>query len=221
MSATEAALRLDQHGRNVVAEAARRRILARIGHRLTDPLIAILMVAGVVSGLTGDLASCAIIFAILSLSITLEVVQEHSAEAAAQALKRSVAVRAAVRRDGVAARIPVEDIVPGDIVELAAGDLVPADGIVLASRAAHTNESLLTGEPYPVEKRPIVAADILKGTSKNCGHPSATTELPPNDLGLFSLRFHRRSRRRRRGWSVPAIFRGSLNWIDEGLGSGR
>ena len=64
-----------------------------------------------------------------------------------------IAVHAAVRRDGAVTRIPVEDVVPSDVVELAAGDLVPADGIVLASRAAHTNESLLTGEPYPVEKR--------------------------------------------------------------------
>ncbi|MFO1097392.1 MAG: magnesium-translocating P-type ATPase [Xanthobacteraceae bacterium] len=153
LRASEAAVRLQQHGHNAVAQASRRRILARIGRRLTDPLVAILMVAGIVSGLTGDLASAAIIFAILAGSIALEAVQEHNAEEAAEALKRSVAVRASVRRDGAVARIPVEDIVPGDIVELAAGDLVPADGIVLASRAAHTNESLLTGEPYPVEKR--------------------------------------------------------------------
>jgi len=139
LSASEAALRLQQHGHNAVTQAKRRRILTRIGHRLTDPLVAILMVAGVVSGLTGDLASAAIIFAILAGSIALEVVQEHNAEEAAEALKRSVAVRASVRRDGA--------------VELTAGDLVPADGIVLASSAAHTNESLLTGEPYPVEKR--------------------------------------------------------------------
>ena len=60
------------HGHNAVTGATRRRILARIGHRLTDPLIAILIVAGLVSGLTGNLASCAIIFAILSISIALE-----------------------------------------------------------------------------------------------------------------------------------------------------
>ena len=111
------------------------------------------MVAGIVSGLTGDIASSVIIFVILTVSIAFEVGQEHSAEAAAEALKRSVAVRAATRRDGSVTRIPVEDVVPGDIIELTAGDLVPADGIMLASRAAHTNESLLTGEPYPVEKR--------------------------------------------------------------------
>jgi Mg2+-importing ATPase len=153
LSAADSSLRLTEYGRNLVTGAGRRRILSRIGHRLIDPLVAILMVAGIVSGLTGDIASCVIIFVILTVSITLEVGQEHSAEAAAEALKRSVAVRAAVRRDGAVTRILVEDVVPGDIVELTAGDLVPADGIVLASRAAHTNESLLTGEPYPVEKR--------------------------------------------------------------------
>jgi Mg2+-importing ATPase len=153
LSAADSSQRLTEYGRNSVTGAGRRRILSRIGHRLIDPLVAILLVAGIVSGLTGDIASCVIIFAILTVSIALEVGQEHSAEAAAEALKRSVAVRAAVRRDGTVMRIPVEDVVPGDVVELAAGDLVPADGIVLASRAAHTNESLLTGEPYPVEKR--------------------------------------------------------------------
>ncbi|MGZ8373155.1 MAG: magnesium-translocating P-type ATPase [Rhodoplanes sp.] len=167
LSAAEAARRLAEHGPNAVAETERRRILARIGHRLIDPLIAILMVAGFVSGLTGDFASAAIIFVILAGSITLEVVQEHNAEEAAEALKRSVAVCAAVRRDGVAARIPVEDIVPGDIVELAAGDLVPADGIVLASHAAHTNESLLTGEPYPVEKRPGPCSAVYPAEAYN------------------------------------------------------
>jgi Mg2+-importing ATPase len=88
------------------------------------------------------------LIAILTVSIALEVGQEHSAKATAEALECSVALRAAVRRDGTAPRIPFEDVVPGDVVELAAGDLVPADGIVLASRAAaHTNEPLLSGEP--------------------------------------------------------------------------
>jgi hypothetical protein len=73
LSAAQAARRLGEHGRNAVAESPRRRIIARIGHRLTDPLAAILMVAGLVAGLTGDLASCAIIFVILSVSIALAV----------------------------------------------------------------------------------------------------------------------------------------------------
>ena len=77
LTAAEAARRLGEHGPNIVAEGERRRILARIGHRLIDPLVAILMVAGLVSGLTGDFASSTIIFAILAGSIALEVAQEQ------------------------------------------------------------------------------------------------------------------------------------------------
>ncbi|WP_135467862.1 magnesium-translocating P-type ATPase [Crenalkalicoccus roseus] len=154
LGAEEARRRLAAWGPNAAALAPRRRILARVGRRLAEPLIAILIVAAAISGAMGDWASLAIILAILAASIALDVGQEHRAEAAAEALKRSVAIRATVRRDGVPLRVAAEEVVPGDIVELAAGDLVPADGIVLASRAAHANEALLTGEPYPVEKRP-------------------------------------------------------------------
>jgi Mg2+-importing ATPase len=100
------------------------------------------------------LPSFIIIVVVIALSIVLDVVQEHHAEAAAEALKHLVAIRADVRRDGSVLSIPVEQVVPGDVVELRAGDLVPADGVVLQSRGVHVNEALLTGEPYPTEKRP-------------------------------------------------------------------
>jgi Mg2+-importing ATPase len=154
LTAAEAARRLRTVGRNVVAEPARRRIFGKILHRLADPLIAILIIAAIVSGAVGDLASCAIILAILTASIALEVTQEHNAEKVVDALKRSVAVHAAVRRGGCAVETPVADVVPGDVIELAAGDLVPADGVVLEAAGAQTNESLLTGEAFPVDKRP-------------------------------------------------------------------
>ena len=80
--------------------------------------------------------------------------QEHRAEVAAEALKRSVAIHADVLRDGKWESLPVEQLVPGDVVQLRAGDLVPADGILLEGRNVHVNEALMTGEPYPVEKRP-------------------------------------------------------------------
>ncbi|WQO29837.1 magnesium-translocating P-type ATPase [Microvirga lotononidis] len=150
----EAARRLADVGHNVAVEPTRRRILAKIGKRLVEPLIAILIAAALISGATGDWASFGIILTILGLSIALDVTQEHRAEAAAEALKRSVAVRSTVERDRKPVSLPVDEIVPGDIVLLRAGDLVPADGIVLDSKAAHTNEALLTGEPFPVEKRP-------------------------------------------------------------------
>jgi Mg2+-importing ATPase len=138
----------------VVAEPARRHIGAKILRRLFDPLVAILVVAAIVSGSVGDLVSCAVILVIIAFSIAVEVTQEQNAEKAVEVLKRSVAVRAAVRRDGRISEMPVEELVPGDIVELAAGDLVPADGIVIEAAGAQTNESLLTGEAFPVDKRP-------------------------------------------------------------------
>ena len=116
--------------------------------------MAILLVAAAVAGFTGDLASVAIITEVVSLSIALDVVQEHRAEVAAEALKRSVAIHADILRDGTTVAVPVDQVVPGDVVELRAGDLVPADGVVLHSRNAHVNEALMTGEPYPVEKQP-------------------------------------------------------------------
>jgi P-type Mg2+ transporter len=154
LSSGAAARRLATVGRNAVAEAPRRHLLARVGRRLAEPLVAILLIAAVLSGATGDWASFFIIVAVLTASIALDVAQEQRAETAAEALKRSVAIRSTVLRDGAPARVAAEEIVPGDVVELGAGDLVPADGVVLASRAGHANEALLTGEPYPVEKRP-------------------------------------------------------------------
>jgi Mg2+-importing ATPase len=158
LTSAEAARRLAEHGRNAIADHAPVRVFTKIRRRLTDPLVAILILAAAVSGATGDLVSCAIIISIITVSIALEVTQEHRAEGAVEALKRSVYVRATVRRDGAAREIPVEEIVPGDVIELAPGDLVPADGIVLESAGAQANESLLTGEAYPVDKRPGACA---------------------------------------------------------------
>ena len=106
LSAEEAARRLHDQGRNMIAERVHNRLLGKIVHRLADPLIAILAVAAAVSGISGDWASCIIILAILAISIGLEIIQEQKAETIAEALKRSVAVHAAVRRDGKTAQFP-------------------------------------------------------------------------------------------------------------------
>jgi P-type Mg2+ transporter len=106
-------------------------------------------------------------------------VQEHRAGRAAERLKASVAVRATVVRDGRTEEVPVADVVPGDVVRLAAGDLVPADGRVLEARDFFVNQALLTGEPYPVERRPWGAGDdtatVCMGTSVVSG--TATVEI--------------------------------------------
>jgi Mg2+-importing ATPase len=153
LTAAEAAERFASVGPNTVAETPHRRLIAKVAKRFAEPLVAILLVAAAISGFTGDIASFVIIVAVIVLSIFLDVVQEHRAEQAADALRRSVAIHADVRRDGRMVSLPVEQLVPGDVVELRAGDLVPADGVIIDSRNVHVNEALMTGEPYPVDKR--------------------------------------------------------------------
>jgi len=160
LTSVEATARLARFGPNTVADAPHMRIAVKVAKRFAEPLIAILLVAAAISGLTGDVASFVIILLVVVLSIILDVVQEHRAEMAADALKRSVAIHADVRRDGAVVSIPVDQVVPGDVIELRAGDLVPADGIIIESRNAHVNEALMTGEPFPADKR----AGICEGT---------------------------------------------------------
>lgn len=154
LTSAEAKERLARYGANIAVANVRRSLVLKLLRRLTEPLIAILLIAGAISGAIGDWQSFVIIVVIVLFSVALDMVQEQKAESAVDALKRSVAVRASVRRDGRTVELPVADIVPGDVVEIHAGDLVPADGIIIATRAGLANEAVLTGEPYPVEKRP-------------------------------------------------------------------
>jgi len=154
LSSGEAARRLASDGPNRIAEPARRGLPGRIIRRMADPLVLILIAAALVSGLTGDLASLMIIIFIVAFSVGLDVFQEHGAEQAAEALRRSIALTVRVRRDAREITVPAEAVVRGDLVRLLPGNLVPADGVVVGSSAARVDEAILTGEPYPVEKRP-------------------------------------------------------------------
>jgi Mg2+-importing ATPase len=153
LTAAEAAERLARVGPNAVAQAPHMRLALKVAKRFAEPLVAILLVAAAISGFTGDMASFAIIVTVIVLSIVLDIVQEQRAEQAADALRRSVAIHADALRDGKLVSVPVEQLVPGDLVALRAGDLVPADGVIVEARNLHVNEALMTGEPYPVEKR--------------------------------------------------------------------
>jgi Mg2+-importing ATPase len=113
-----------------------------------------LLVAAIVSAATGDAIGGSIIAVILIISIGLDTFQEGHAAQAAEVLRRSVALSAEVRRDGAYGQVPVDQVVPGDLMRVRAGDIVPADGLVIESTAFAANEAALTGEPYPVEKRP-------------------------------------------------------------------
>ncbi|MBW7963718.1 magnesium-translocating P-type ATPase [Bradyrhizobium sp. BR 10261] len=153
LSAAAADERLDRFGPNTDAppriEGAARAIL----RRLLEPLSLILLVAGIISMLTGDEIGGLIIVLILALSIGLDTIQEGHAVRAAEILRRSVALKAEVSRDGAFVDIDVERVVPGDLLRVRAGDIIPADALILESTAFTAGEAALTGEPYPVQKR--------------------------------------------------------------------
>src|SRR5262245_47405815 len=147
----EAAARLARYGPNVLTTHRRRALLLEFLARFRNPLVIVLLVASGISALTGEVTSFFIIFAIVLMSVTLDFVQEHRAGQAAEHLKQSVAVRVSVLRDGSIKEIPVSELVPGDVVSLVAGDLIPADGRVIEAKDFFVNQALLTGEPYPIE----------------------------------------------------------------------
>lgn len=167
LSAREAADRLAQYGANEIAGARRRHLVVDFMRRLSNPLVAILLVASAIAGATGDIASFVMITAMILLSTVLDMVQERRAQATAAALRRSIALHASVLRDGVTAERPVAELVPGDIVVVAAGDLVPADGVVLEANALQVNQAALTGEPYPVGKAPLAEPASILAEARN------------------------------------------------------
>jgi Mg2+-importing ATPase len=152
LTAAEAAARLAKFGTNTLAAKRRRPAWLDYLAHLRSPLVLLLLAACAVSALVHDRSSALVIAAIVLGSVTLDFLQERRAGDAAERLRESVALRARVRRDAAFAELPVSQIVPGDLVQLAAGDLVPADGRVVEARDFFVRQASLTGEAYPVEK---------------------------------------------------------------------
>lgn len=169
LSGLEARKQLARFGPNSLHEHDEKSLLRQYLIRFKNPLVLILLAASAVSAFTGEVTNFLIITVIVLLSVTLDFVQEHRANAAADKLRQSVSLRARVLRDGQTEEIPVADVVPGDLVLLAAGDLIPADGIVCEARDFFVKQALLTGESYPVEKRPGIlpatATDLNEATN--------------------------------------------------------
>ncbi len=170
LTTAEARSRLATYGRNDASTVKHSPPWLQFLARFRNPLVIILLVASALSAATGDVASFVIIITIVMLSIAFDFVQEVRAQNAVEALRRSVAVQAAVRRDGATISVLTEQLVPGDIVELIAGDLVPADARLLESRDLYVNQALLTGEPWPAEKH---AGDAALGAENPAGASNA------------------------------------------------
>ncbi len=154
LTSTEAATRLARFGPNRVHAEKKAGVFLQYLTRFRNPLVIVLLAASAVLALTGDFTGFSIIGAIVLISVTLDFVQEHRAGEAAERLRQSVAVRVKVLRNNEPAEGALEDLVPGDVVLLSAGDLVPCDGRILEANDFFLNQGLLTGESYPVEKRP-------------------------------------------------------------------
>jgi P-type Mg2+ transporter len=152
LSAAQAAQRLGQFGRNSLSEDRQRPLLLQFLWRFRNPLVLLLLAASLISAITGNLAGCLVIASIVVFSVTLDYVQEHQADKAVEALRRSVAVQVRATRAGSSTDIAADTLVPGDVCQLSAGDLIPADCRVITARDFFVNQAALTGESYPVER---------------------------------------------------------------------
>jgi P-type Ca2+ transporter type 2C len=152
----EAARRLDREGANEIPEGKRRGPLAMLAAQFTDFMILVLLAAAVVSGLVGDMIDTIAIVVIVVLNALVGFVQEFRAERAMAALKQMAAPAARVIRDGLHLSLPARELVPGDLVELEAGNVVPADLRLVQVEQFRVDESALTGESQAVEKNTAV-----------------------------------------------------------------
>src|SRR6266496_1426660 len=152
LTAAEAAARRIRYGPNRLEEAAGPGPLRRLLAQFHDPLIYVLLLAGLVTLLFGGYVDAGVIGGVVLLNATIGFVQESRARRALDALARLVPVEAVVLRDGATGRIAAEDLVPGDVVDFAAGDRVPADVRLADTHLFEVDESALTGESVPVPK---------------------------------------------------------------------
>ena len=186
LAAAEAARRAAECGPNKLAEEAKTPLWIRFFQQMADPMVIMLIVAAVISALTGmvkgepDFADVAIIMFVVIVNSILGVVQEAKSEEALAALQEMSAAQSKVMRDGKLVHLPSSELVPGDIVLLEAGDSVPADCRVLESASMKIEEAALTGESVPVEKHADAIAlaagtdDVPLGDRKNMCYMGST-----------------------------------------------
>ena len=169
LSGTEAAERLEKYGPNALSEGKKKTVLQVFLEQFKDLMVMILIAAALISLATGEAESTIVIFAVLILNAVLGTVQHFKAEKSLESLKAMSAPSAKVIRDGARTTVPSAQVVPGDIVELEAGDMVVADGRILENYSLKVNESSLTGESEAVEKTDevIPQADVALGDRKN------------------------------------------------------
>jgi Mg2+-importing ATPase len=170
LTSAEAAQSLRHYGPNELHEPLHLTWLSVLWAQFRSPLLLLLVVAAAISLGTGQWVDATIVLAIVVVSAGLGFVREYSAQTAAAALRSRIRTRVNVVRDGTPKAIPIDEVVPGDVVLLSAGSLVPADGRILEARDLFLSEAVLTGESFPVEKsagdRVFLGTNVRSGTAR-------------------------------------------------------
>jgi len=162
LSSVEAARRLRDVGPNRLPDPPRRGLASRVFEQVRDPMILLLIAATALTTVLRDLPNTTIIVTVVVFNTAAGVIQQVRAERAMVALRKLVAVVSQVRRDGRFVEVESDSIVPGDVVRIAAGDVVPADGELLEANDLQVDEANLTGESLPVNL--VSGADVTGGT---------------------------------------------------------
>jgi len=152
LTSDDALARRDRYGPNVLAKDKRKSLAVLVSHAVLNPLVILLAVLATISFATGDPRAGFMMSMMIALGVGLKLIQEAKAETAAASLKAMISVTATAVRNGKPQEIPVSQLVPGDIVELAAGDLIPADVRIISAKDLFVTQGSLTGESFPVEK---------------------------------------------------------------------
>jgi Mg2+-importing ATPase len=152
LTTEEAARRLSEYGPNEPVVSQRLSALSQFLHLFANPLVIILLVASVISIALGQGVDAGIIVSMILLGVAINFWQSYRSDQAAERLRASVTPTATARRDGRWQEVPIRSVVPGDVVRLSAGDLVPADARLIDSRDLSVQQSMLTGESLPCDK---------------------------------------------------------------------
>jgi Mg2+-importing ATPase len=200
LTGAEAARRLAQYGPNEAAPVRRLSIVVQLARLFANPLVLILLVASAISAALHQRADAVIIVTIVLVGTSINFWQTYRSQRAADRLRASVSPTATVKRDGAWQEVPLRLVVPGDVIRLSAGDLVPADGRLIDSRDLSVQQSMLTGESLPVDKHAVVPAGgdggpddptrVFLGTSVVSGIATALAEAtgPRTQFGDIARR---------------------------------
>ncbi|NLR62711.1 magnesium-translocating P-type ATPase [Chitinophaga varians] len=200
LSEEEAERRRNRFGLNEVKEEKPLSPWRRLWRSLQNPLVILLTILGLISLLTADVRSAIVIFLMVILGVAIRYVQEMRADKAAEKLKALVSTHATVCRNGTDQEVPLKMLVPGDIVRLGAGDMIPADVRLLNAKDLFLNQAVLTGESLPVEKTAVpgtIAGDTAfsnnncyLGTNVESGSATALVVHTGEDTDFGALAAH-------------------------------